>query len=624
MTAAPPLFSARTPARIPGLRAEKGWTTDRGWFVWLVGAALGVAFVGPGLGSGALLNLDLVATDQWPAPRSFWGLGPELARAVPFEMALSGMAWLVGGDVAVKAYFVLAIATAFVGAHRLARQLGSPPLARWSTAFLYAASPFLLTRVGVGHLTMVGAFALLPWVQRRLLVPSEQPWRTFLAAAALATMGFYGGILAVVSIGAGLLLDRPRRVLAVAGAAVTSQLAWLVPGAIQLAQGPDLGDASNFPSGLATWAAVPRVLTGHGFWQSRFQAGGEPAALLTIVAVVIVGLTAMAWRQLEWRWSGPAVLAAAIAMTAMLADAIPGLDNVYDALTALPGLAALREPQRLAPLVVLPIAIAVPSGASVLAWRVPTLWRSSVRLVPLAIAVMLGSSSLWGIDGALRPHQIPPSWAEARALTRAEPGTILVLPWHRYQNSAIAGERRVLSPALQFFGPDVIASSDLELDSPTRETIDPREPHVEALLADLQTGRPVADRLAAIGIRWVLIVHDVDYETYLPMVDEVGVASRQSDLSLDLVEVTTWRDDGVDRAGGPFAPLASAGDGATVWHEPWAPGWFRGLTPASESPTGLVGLPGGNHRVWYWPALIVTLGHVVGISLVLVAVRHWR
>jgi hypothetical protein len=267
--------------------------------------------------------------------------------------------------------------------------------------------------------------------------------------------------------------------------------------------------------------------------------------------------------------------------------------------------------------------VALPVGATRLAWRLPELWRPTTRLVPLALAVVLGASSLWGIDGALKPHQIPPTWHDARALTRAEPGTILLLPWHRYQNSAIGGERRVLSPALQFFGPDVVAASDLELAAPTRETIDAREAHVEALLADLRTGRPVAERLSAIGIRWVLIVHDVDYETYLPMVDEQGVRLRQSDLSLDLVEVTTWRDDGVARVVGPLARVEAGATDGTVWHEPWAPGWLRGLTPARRSATGLVELPGGNRTVWYWPGVLVTVGHLGWLGTLAVAARRW-
>jgi hypothetical protein len=573
----------------------------------LVGASglvLAVVLLGPALGPGSLLNLDLVATDHWPAPRSFWGLGPELARAVPLEMALAGAAALTSGATAVKAFFVVAITVAFWAAHRLARQLGLGPGAAWSAAALYAANPWLLTRVAVGHLTMVGAYALLPLVHRRLLAPSADGRRTFLAGALLATMGFYGGLLAGLCVLGGLLTEQQRRPVAALGVLVASQLPWLVPGAIQTVEAPELGDAANFPSGLAHWSAPARLLTGHGFWQRPFQVGGEPASLLVVLGAVLLALVAAGWHGLPRSWSRPAGTVAAAAAALALVDAVPGLQRGYEQVTSMPGLAAVREPQRLVALTLVVVAPAAAAGAADLARRVARPTARAVRLVPLAVAAILATPGGWGLDGQVDPVDLPPEWAAARAITRAEPGTVLVLPWYRYLDIATSdGPRRVLNPALAEFGPDVIVSPDLGLAEPTRETIDPRAATIELLLPAIVTNEPTADRLGALGVRWVLLLQEADHERYTPEEDP-GLRTALAGDALELYEVTAWRDDGVDLA----TPLVGAGpDGATRWHAPAAHGWLQNLSSAGRTGTGLVSLPGGGGVVWYWPGALAAL-----------------
>src|SRR5438270_2022970 len=116
---------------------------------WLGGIAVAVLVLGPALGPGSLLNLDLVFAPTIPVPRGVWALGPELSRRVPLGVVLAWASTVVGGPVAGKVLLGVALGAAFVGVWRLMPDGGL--ITRAGAALLYAASPFILTRVAGGH-----------------------------------------------------------------------------------------------------------------------------------------------------------------------------------------------------------------------------------------------------------------------------------------------------------------------------------------------------------------------------------------------------------------------------------------------------------------------------------------
>ena len=70
-----------------------------GLWVWVLATLIALFMVGPALGPGALLNLDLLAFDGAALPRGTWGLGPELPRRVPFGTMLAPLSTTLGGEV---------------------------------------------------------------------------------------------------------------------------------------------------------------------------------------------------------------------------------------------------------------------------------------------------------------------------------------------------------------------------------------------------------------------------------------------------------------------------------------------------------------------------------------------
>ena len=591
---------------------------DRVW-AWCAGALAAVATLGPALGPGSLLNLDLVLLPRIPVPPGIWGLGPELPRRVPYGLALAWASNLVGGPVAGKALLLAAVAAACVGAMRLAA--GAPPVARVGAGLLYALSPFLLTRIGVGHLGVVVAFAALPWALPTLLRPADHLPRTLLWGALLGTAGVAGGTLALVVITVGLAADRGRRLAPVAGVAVVAQLPWIVPGIVVALAGVDLNPAGRFATRADGLVGLLGLPVGHGFWRASSQAGGDTTEGVALLGCVVLVLAALGASRLPAAWGRRATGLAALGAALAVVSAVPGLRQVYEAATSLPVLASARESQRWLPLLLVWLAPAAALGAA----RIGGLLA---RLTPAACALALAAPALWGVEGRLQPVDVPPGWHAAKVAIDRRPGPVLALPWHQYLDLRVADGRRVLNPMRDYLGGDVLSSSDPELSARRQEEADPREAHVRrTLLPRMTEGRPAADALSRLGVRWVVLLHEVEWRSFAPgLRADPGLRRTVDDVAVELFEVRDWRGPVVTAAGeamparSVIAPVARvAGSGPATWHRPAAPGWMRGFEPAEEGPFGTLLLPRGGGLVWFWPAVLVLLAHFITLCASLCA-----
>jgi hypothetical protein len=186
-----------------------------------------------------------------------------------------------------------------------------------------------------------------------------------------------------------------------------------------------------------------------------------------------------------------------------------------------------------------------------------------------------------------------------------------------------------------YLGGDVIISSDPELaGSDRRERVDPREATVEQIVADVRDsptgdpGQPVSARLAALGVRWVVLQHEVDYLSYSGLRHDPGLRSVVSGPSLDLYEVTAWpglvsdeQGHGLDADPLVEPVLRLGSSGAATYHRPAAAGWLRGWSPAGSTADGQVALPAGSGPVWYWPSvLVIVTTTVTGVAVIVALV----
>jgi hypothetical protein len=575
-----------------------------------------------------------VLFDQIPLPRGTWGLGPEFPRRVPTLLPVVWASALVGGEVAGKAVMVLCVAAGFAGVHRLAR--GAPALPRLGAALLYGASPWMLSRLGIGHFGMIVPAAVLPWALPDLLRPNDRPVRAFWWMAAMGLGGFVGGVMAGAALLVGLIADRGRNGVRVVGAFLLAQVTWLVPGLIVAFQGgadPATGD--GFATVVDGPLGVLQVAAGHGLWLTGYQVGkGTPGVWL-----VGAGLIALAWlgrHRLPAAWGGRALALAGAGLALSLASGLPLLGDLYVAVARTPIGVPLREGQRLLPLWLVWLAPAAAHGAAVLAGRAQDRRPALAGLAlaaPLAAALVLAGPGLWGLGGILRPIDLPPEWAEAQAAVEAEPGTVLALPWTRYMVAEVAGNRRILNPVPLWLGGDVLSSSDPRVgDQASQEVGDPREASAELLVLRIRTSERVSDDLAALGVRWVVLQHELTWRDHEGLALDPGLELVVEGETLDLYRVEPWRGPVVDDSGAtvardavvtPWAGLAPSGE--ATWGAPAARGWLRGTDAAARTSDGLVRLPAGSGPLWFWPSVLVLSADLVLVgALVATGIRARR
>jgi hypothetical protein len=590
---------------------------------WAFGLVLGIAVVGPGWSTDALLNLDLVIFDRMPVP-DWWGIGPAVPRNGPLTAAIALLSQVLPGPLLVTATMALSIAAAFAGMARLAD--GSGVAGQVMAGVLYAAGPFMLTRIGVGHLGLVLAAALLPWALPTLLRPGDELRRTFLWSLAFSATGYYGASIAAIALGTGLVADRLRRGGAVVGCFVFAQLPWALPGAFVLAAGPRVADATEFATDLDGPGGVLGIFLGYGFWQPANQIGVS-GPWVSVLALGVLALAVLGGRELPGRWRDRSLALAVVGTGIALASAVPVLDDLYGAISETPLGQPLRESQRALLLALVWLAPAAAHGARRIGMRFDYAALRGAPAAVLAGCLLLAVSPwLWGLGGRLEPVDVPASWNQARELVAGD-GTVLALPWHQYFDLEVAEGRRVHHPLPVFLPGDVIASSDPELGPNLRETADRREDTIRGLLAELDGGASITADIERLGVRWIVALPDLGEGRLRALEKQPGLTRLLEAAEVQVWEVDGWRGEAVadggqpvtlDRLAPPFATIDSSG--AATWHRAGGPGWLRGLQPASVTTEGLLRVPAGSGPLWFWPAVLVLCADLAVAAAAVLAV----
>ncbi len=419
-----------------------------------------------------------------------------------------------------------------------------------------------------------------------------------------------------------------------------------------LAAGAGVSGAGRFATVVHGPVGFARLLLGGGFW--RGDDLGAEAWWVVPLAAAVVTLAVLGHRALPDRIRGRLLVVALVGLALALASAVPGVRDAYRWFTDLPVGAPFRESQRSLCLWLAWLAPAAALGATrvagelhrrgVVAERRSLLGVSAA--VPWALAVgvfFLAVPAWWGADGTLRPVTFPSGWAAVGRRVDAQPGTVLALPWKEYLDVSFAGGRRVLNPLPDYLGGDVLSSYDPEFDlaNPSQEQVDRRADQIDRLLPSLLSGRPMSDRFAELGLRWVVLVHEstvlpagspplavarADWTHYRDaLAADPGMTRVLNSSSIELWRVDGWR--GPLRTaqgrsagiGGPLPIVRTSDAGPATWDRAGAPGWLRGARPASVTKDGLVSLPGGGGIIWFWPGILVLVADGVVVGAVAVA-----
>jgi hypothetical protein len=196
-----------------------------------------------------------------------------------------------------------------------------------------------------------------------------------------------------------------------------------------------------------------------------------------------------------------------------------------------PGAGILRDSQKFVIPWMCLLAVAFGCGVDRALDRLPARRLLLAGVVLAAVPLALAPTLAFGAWGRLHTASYPPSWDAVQEITASDrsPGAILVLPWHAYFPFPWNHGQVVHQPAPLYFGRRVVAANSLEVSGYRLPDEDPWSRLVEGPATDPW---PLGDRLAALGIRYVVVFSGPESDQATSKVAGLPVVRSAPDLRL--------------------------------------------------------------------------------------------
>lgn len=508
----------------PGTNSPAGLRGASG----LIGLVVALIAVGSPTGGDVLANLDLVAVGTLDIDESILAMGPDLPRRAPLQVLLAlGSPPLTAATV-LRLWMITVIVVAVAGTSRLLAE--HPAAIRLGAGIAFGLSPFLLTRLAVGHLGFATAVALLPWAWPTLAAPLSDRRRTLRFLLTFALCGYFGALVIGPALIAGLASTKRWPSVTDVGWFLASQTPWLAPAVATVGSVGDTSSSEAFPSGVDTMADVARLPYGYGFWRTSEQIGATHPLTVAVVSVLVL----MAVAGLVWgRRAGDGALVglgvAGLVMTG--ASRLPGVRRVYAELTDISVFGPFREGQRFVAFTVFALVVLAARGASILA--AGDRRRDRGFGAALAAAALVSWPAFGGLGGVARGHELPAAWRDAARVVHADPGPTLALPYERYLDLDVADGERAHHPVPFLVDVDVIYSHDLVLGVSSGGR-DQREDTARTLVRSLRFGEPIGPLVEELGLRWVVALPDLDDGADIERLRGAGYPEVVADASISV------------------------------------------------------------------------------------------
>lgn len=497
---------------------------------WAVAVVAGGMVAGRTFGSGLLLNWDQVVGTTIPIPPGFRALGPELPRRVPFYGPLAVVSEIIGGPNTVAVTIWIVVVVACLGVVRL---VGGGP-AGVALGVVYSLSPFVLSRLAIGHLPLAAAAALLP----HAMVDLADRRRRWLWAFVFAFTGSSGTVLGLVPLVIATV-RRERSAARIRSLAVfaVAQSPWVVPGLLVVLGDGVLPEAASnlFRVRLDGVLGPARAVAGGGLFLAEEDVAarsGIPAALLGVLLLLgVTGLvrtgrkrdTAADRTAGSGRVRPDLLWSASAGVFLFVLPTVPGLAGVWDDVLFGP-LAILRETHKFWPLLALPLLVGWGALVGAHVGEPAETARGQWLAAGLAgLTVVVGWSGLWGAGGRLEPGAEPAELTTIRSELAGGAHVVLALPWRRYGPTSLADGRTTLEPAPWLLDGEVIASGRafVTLESEERSSTD--HDAFARIDQQIRSGRPVSESLRALGVDRVVVLGSPDAGFYRRLGTEPGV-----------------------------------------------------------------------------------------------------
>lgn len=454
---------------------------------YVIYLAVGLAVMLPLFGEGYVFLLDMVFPPDLSVPIITNDIIP---THYPIRAILYGLGLILGAPLTVKLLLTLTLLLPGVAMYRLARKHMATELAVLA-GLIYMANPWVYERFFSGQWLVMAGFGFLPifisYIERVLASPTRRHVAKLTIVIALypiislhfAYVAFLFGSVYVIGwlwkhrarITHSMWMDTAKIVLVMIVVALVANSYWLY-GALHKKESTyqqivEMDFRAFETQSDPKLGIYPNVLGLYGFWSSDEVLPKDENKLWWIVPLIFLGLSLYGFRKgLRERNVLAMVLGVMFIPVVVITVGYGSTFSTHVVdflLNVLPGFKGLRETEKLGGLIAFAYAILVPFGVSSLNRKYFGDSRRNLKIACVCIAcltLLSVHSMFWGYKGAITPSEYPADWYEARSyLESRTDAEVLLLPWHNYLAISFADYRRIVNPAISFFGIPMISST---------------------------------------------------------------------------------------------------------------------------------------------------------------------
>ena len=543
------------------------------WGPCFVYALLSIAILAPLLSPGYIFSLDMAFGPGADFTPRIYGLDewwPSICA--PLWLFLQLATDLVPAWLLQKAILFFILFLAGLGAHRLLPFNGA---GRYFAGLLYMINPFVYVRFLAGQWGLLAAYALIPFAVKAFMDLMEKGGtKDAIKVAVFTTM------VGIMTIQALFLLFLIYLVLLVAklikerrdwgnivqvgkftgiSAAIflAINLYWLVPvltgGGVAIEQISRQDLLLFSPKPTSELGIMFDIASMYGFWRGGYTYAKDllplwwlPFIFILFLAVYgfICHFRGVAISHLKHPYSHPGwvvvsfgvvgVVSFLLAVGAASEFTSPPFEWLWE---HLPFFQGFRDSHKFVALLCLAYAYLGGLGVNELVKGL----RKRGKMLPrvgmtalIAVALLTPATysfTMFGFNGQLGVTDYPREWYEVNDYLNEDNDdfNVLFLPWHQYMDYSWLPnqDKRLGEPAKQFFDKPVIAGDNIEVPGIYSQSANPVSEYVEFLLTNAGDADNLGELLAPLNVKYVILVHETDYELY-------DFLYRQADLAVEL------------------------------------------------------------------------------------------
>lgn len=509
-----------------------------------------------------ILSLDIIFAPNMNFDSQLYGLQDVFNSSAPLYFVIQQLGKFIPFWVLQKVIFLVAFFLAGLGMHRLCpvNETG-----KYFAGLFYVVNPFTYVRFLVGQWALLLAYALTPFAIKAFIdLLEDRSWRNTIKVVALTTlMGmfmvhgyfllFFAYFVVIIA-----KMTRERRqpteikgilkwVALCAMMVIGLNVYWLAPGLIDgAAPMLEIGreDLLLFsPRATSNFRVAFDVASMHGFWRDFPYLYTNDFLRywfiwpIYIICLAIYGFI-LRWKNNDIGWL---VKCFVIIGTASFFLALGTAGNVSRGLfewlySHFPYFEGFRDSHKFTALLCLSYAYlgGLGVGGLVAGFRRQRRQLLQIGLVFLVIFALITplfcAFPIFGLYGQVRSTDYPQPWYEVNDYLNQdeEDFNVLFLPWHLYMDYSWLPNRdkRMANPAWKFYTKPIIAGENLEHGLVYSQSTNPISKYVEFLLRSKNVDN-LGELLAPLNVKYVLLVHEVDYESY-------NFLYEQKDLTVEL------------------------------------------------------------------------------------------